>query len=355
MQIIVLGAHRSGTSLVTRLINMMGAYFAIGETALGANEENPKGFWERWDVIAANDAILKHYGCAWDKLAAWNFTENPAAKDVQALSSATESIKKVILELDANRPWVVKDPRMCLTFPYWKPHLEVPVVVCVYRSPLEIARSLKTRNEFSFSQSMALWEYYATGVSNAIRGVPTLFVSHHDMLKDPVKTVQTLLEGLQKYEIQGLRMPSEKEITSFIDPTLYRSKGADDALEDMVTPYQKRLMDVLSGKHPVSTALCTPTEIAQDLIASLDAFRTLQQKLEEQNHRYADSVQHHHELERKVESGEREILDLRQRCDYLATKEREDIEVLKQSSSWRIGNRIVRFMRAVTFKREETA
>ena len=27
MQIIVLGMHRSGTSLVTRLINMMGAYF----------------------------------------------------------------------------------------------------------------------------------------------------------------------------------------------------------------------------------------------------------------------------------------------------------------------------------------
>lgn len=334
---------------------MMGAYFAIGETALGANEENPKGFWERWDVIAANDAILKHYGCAWDKLAAWNFTENPAAKDVQALAPATENIKKVILELDANRPWVVKDPRMCLTYPYWKPHLEVPVVVCVYRSPLEIARSLKTRNEFSFSQSMALWEYYATGVANAIRGVPTLFVSHHDMLKDPVKTVQTLLEGLQKHEIQGLRLPSEKEITSFIDPTLYRSKGSDEALDDMVTPYQKRLMNILSGNEPVKSTPYAPTELAQDMIASLDAYRSVQQKLEEQNQRYADSQQHHHELERKVESAEREMDALRARCDYLATKEREDIEMLKQSSSWKIGNRIVRLARAVTFKGEEAA
>jgi hypothetical protein len=355
MQIIVLGAHRSGTSLVTRLINMMGAYFAIGETALGANEENPKGFWERWDVIATNDAILKHYGCAWDRLAAWKFTENPAAKDVQALAPATESLKKVILELDANRPWVVKDPRMCLTWPYWKPHMEVPVVVCVYRSPLEIARSLKTRNEFSFSQSMALWEYYATGVANAIRGVPTLFVSHQDMLRDPVKTVQTLFDGLKKHEIQGLRMPSEKEITSFIDPSLYRSKGAEESLQDMITPYQRRLMDILSGKEPVKTALYTPTELAQDVMASLDAHRNVQQKLEEQHQRFADSAQHHHELERKVENAEREIGELRARCDYLAAKEREDIEIIKQSSSWKIGHGIVRLARAVTFKREEAA
>ena len=253
MQIIVLGAHRSGTSLVTRLINMMGAYFAIGETALGANEENPKGFWERWDVIAADNSILRHYGCEWDKLAKWEFMETSLKKDAEALATNTENIKKIILELDANRPWVVKDPRMCLTWPYWKAHLEIPVIVCVYRNPLEIARSLKTRNEFSFSQSMALWEYYATGIANAIRGVPTIFVSHQEMLKDPVTTVQKLFESLQKHEIQGLRMPSEREVTSFIDPALYRSKGSEAALDEMVTPYQKRLMDILSGKTPLRT------------------------------------------------------------------------------------------------------
>jgi hypothetical protein len=355
MQIIVLGAHRSGTSLVTRLINMMGAYFAIGETALGANEENPKGFWERWDVIAANDSILKHYGCAWDKLAKWEFTDTPAKADGSVLASTTESIKKVILELDANRPWVVKDPRMCLTWPHWKPHLEIPVVVCVYRNPMEIARSLKTRNEFSFSQSMALWEYYATGVANAIRDVPTIFVSHQDMIKDPVGTVKALFESLQKHEIQGLRMPSDREITSFIDPTLYRSKGKEEVLEEMVTPYQKRLMEMLSGKLPADKTLYKPTEISQDLIAALDAYRAMQQKMEDQNQRYSDSVQQHHELERKMEGAQREIEVLKERCVQLARKEHEDIELLKQSSSWRIGSRIVKVMRAVTFKGGEAA
>jgi hypothetical protein len=38
--------HRSGTSMVARLLNMMGAYFGAEGISTGANRENPKGFWE---------------------------------------------------------------------------------------------------------------------------------------------------------------------------------------------------------------------------------------------------------------------------------------------------------------------
>jgi hypothetical protein len=44
MQLIVLGMHRSGTSVLARLLNMMGAYFAAEGLGIGANPENPKGF-----------------------------------------------------------------------------------------------------------------------------------------------------------------------------------------------------------------------------------------------------------------------------------------------------------------------
>lgn len=52
MQLVILGMHRSGTSGVTRLLNMAGAYFGPPGIATDANEENPKGFWERRDVRA---------------------------------------------------------------------------------------------------------------------------------------------------------------------------------------------------------------------------------------------------------------------------------------------------------------
>ena len=54
MQLLVLGMHRSGTSMVTRLLNMAGAYFGPEGIATEANEENPKGFWERRDVRAGS-------------------------------------------------------------------------------------------------------------------------------------------------------------------------------------------------------------------------------------------------------------------------------------------------------------
>ena len=98
-----------------------------------------------------------------------------------------------------------------------------------------------------------------------------------------------------------------------------------------------------------------PTEISQDLIAALDTYRTMQSRMEEQNQRYSDSVQQQNELEQRMEGAQREIEVLKERCTQLARKEHDDIAELKQSPSWRIGNRIVRIMRMLTFQRGEMA
>ena len=68
MQILVLGMHRSGTSMVARLLNLMGAYFAPEGVSLGANQENPKGFWERRDLCALNEMVLQSSGADWHRL-----------------------------------------------------------------------------------------------------------------------------------------------------------------------------------------------------------------------------------------------------------------------------------------------
>ena len=68
MQFVVLGMHRSGTSMMTRLLNLSGAYFGKDKESTGANLENPKGFWERRDVRNLNDYILHSLGCDWDRV-----------------------------------------------------------------------------------------------------------------------------------------------------------------------------------------------------------------------------------------------------------------------------------------------
>ncbi|MFP4076343.1 MAG: hypothetical protein ACLFTD_07640 [Halochromatium sp.] len=67
MQLIVLGMQRSGTSAVTRLINMMGGYIGGEGVFLGAHPSNPKGHWERQDVMHFNDelfAVFKGLVCS---------------------------------------------------------------------------------------------------------------------------------------------------------------------------------------------------------------------------------------------------------------------------------------------------
>ena len=68
MQLIILGMHRSGTSVLARLLNMMGAYFGPEGIGTDANDENPKGFWERRDVRSVNDFVLHSVNCDWHKV-----------------------------------------------------------------------------------------------------------------------------------------------------------------------------------------------------------------------------------------------------------------------------------------------
>jgi hypothetical protein len=75
--------------------------------------------------------------------------------------------------------WGFKDPRTCLTAAFWLDlEPELRFVICV-RHPLEVALSLKRRNQNSYSLGLSLWEtYYATVLDQ----VPTerRIVTHYD-------------------------------------------------------------------------------------------------------------------------------------------------------------------------------
>lgn len=225
MQLIILGMHRSGTSAVTRIINMMGAYLGAEGGFQGANDANPKGHWERVDVMQFNDALLRSVGASWWQLSRFS----PANIPAKARTEFEQQARNLILNLDAHRPWVLKDPRLCVLFPCWRPLLEVPVILHVFRHPIQVAQSLQQREGFPLAFGIALWERHLREALNSSRGLPRLAVRHEDMLTDPVATTTALFEGLGALEVQGLRLPSVREITAFIDPRLHRQRG-DDAL-----------------------------------------------------------------------------------------------------------------------------
>jgi len=244
MQIIVLGMHRSGTSIVARLLNMMGAHFAMENTAMPPTLANPKGYWEREDIRGLHDRVMASLGMSWDNIS--DFDPQLLTEEVQ--QRATPEIQKILFSLDAHRPWMAKDPRWCLLLPLWRQFLEVPIGVYVYRSPIQVAQSLYKREGFPLMLGLALWEKYNLWGLAHCADFPRILISHEDLMGQPMVTVKRLYQDLLDCEVQGLRLPSVREIRAFIEPKLFRQRGDLNLQNAYINPQQIRLVEAFENK-----------------------------------------------------------------------------------------------------------
>ena len=64
MGVLVLGMHRSGTSALTRVLNLLGLD-AGRDVLMGASESNPTGHWEVERLTSFNDRLLDDRGGRW--------------------------------------------------------------------------------------------------------------------------------------------------------------------------------------------------------------------------------------------------------------------------------------------------
>lgn len=227
MQIAVIGMHRSGTSVLARLLNLLGIYFAPEGMGTGANQENPKGFWERRDVRALNDHVLHSVGCDWNRVSRLDLDAIPAPLAAEFEKRAAQ----IVLSMDANRPWFMKEPRLCLLLPLWKRVLEAPVCIHILRHPVEVASSLKTRNGIPFPAGLALWEYYNRSALASMRDLPRVTVGHRDLIQRPAETLSSIQGKLESLGVGRLTFPSNREIESFVSGELYREREGERGLD----------------------------------------------------------------------------------------------------------------------------
>lgn len=244
MQLMVLGMHRSGTSMLARLLNMMGVYFGPEGVGTGANEENPKGFWERKDVRALNDALLLAADCDWNRVASFDPSKVPEA----ALEDFRKKAGKLVLDMDGHRPWFLKEPRLCLLFSIWRPLLEAPVCVHIYRDPQEVAKSLFHRNQIPLEIGTALWERYVRDALRHAHGLPTVQVGYAELMADPMVALARIYEDLVAVGVVGLRMPGVTEVQAFVDAKLYRQRSSSTTEVEATTSHGKLFNSLVSGQ-----------------------------------------------------------------------------------------------------------
>ena len=241
MQVFVLGMHRSGTSAVARVLNLMGLYFGAEDVGIGRNAENTKGFWERRDVRALNDAMLFAAGCDWDCLSSLDIDALPEQERARHAALAGD----IVLKLDAHRPWFVKEPRLSALFPIWREVAETPLCVHVFRNPLEVASSLQRRNGIPLPVGLALWEAYNIRALIGSADVPRLFTSFEALLHQPAETVRALHTTLQALGDYPLRVPTEAELKRFLDPPAQHRRHHEDDLQGTASAEQLALYNQL--------------------------------------------------------------------------------------------------------------
>jgi hypothetical protein len=191
MPICIAGMHRSGTSMIARLLNLCGLNLGPADRLLKPAPDNPEGFWESLPFIEINKKLLATLGGTWQSV--------PPLPPGWGRSEKFEALRheagRLPGDLSLDEPWGWKDPRNSLTLPFWKsiwPDLRV--VICV-RNPLDVANSLLARDQLPIGQSLRLWFEYHRALLDAPSG--RRIVTHYDSyFLDPVAEMQRLLAAV---------------------------------------------------------------------------------------------------------------------------------------------------------------
>jgi hypothetical protein len=273
-------------------MNLIGVYFGPEGIELNAGDDNPKGVWERKDVHALNEFVLNSSGCAWNRVSP--FDVDDLASEI--LDEFCTRARRIVLGMDAHRPWVMKDPRMCLVLPLWRRVLEAPVCIHVHRSPIEVAASLQTRNEIPMEVGLALWQKYVLSAHSASVGLPSITVAHRDLVRAPVETLRRLKAELEGKGVTGLRYPSSSEVKAFVDENLYRERDNRQDLQKYLGAPQLELFEaVAAGEKPPEHFFDQDVHM-QELLSKYEC--SLPPIVTPQARRQADATRKEHELER---------------------------------------------------------
>lgn len=210
--IIVVGMHRSGTTLLVRLLERCGVFMGVKQTG---NSESV--FFQ-----SVNREALDMLGCSWRCLDFLPETDRLQNQYQWLRKMISKRVKKGLVTEHWGRrhalhllrklrtPWGWKDPRNSLLLPLWQQIFPEATVIHIFRDGRDTALSLLTReikreggkNIFSeqemarrFASDVNLWETYIRRTQEAL----PLFEKHYtlqyeQLLSDPLKEMERLVQ-----------------------------------------------------------------------------------------------------------------------------------------------------------------
>jgi hypothetical protein len=227
--ICTLGAHRSGTSLVARILNLLGVHLGPDERILTSGEDNPSGYWEHRPFVDINDEILIRFGGEWDEPPVFpaSWARDPRLADLRARA------RQLVAEDFAPEPlWGWKDPRTCLTLPFWQDLIgPMRYVVCV-RNPSAVVASLTRRSIMTSERAERLWLAHMQAILAHTSGHPRMFVFYEDLIEHWPPTLQRMAAFIGD-PARGDDPRVHEAVRGFLDKALcHHRRSLDDLAAD---------------------------------------------------------------------------------------------------------------------------
>ncbi len=274
--IVVLGMHRSGTSLLASLLQTLGVDLGP-DLLLEARPDNEAGYWEHAEIADIHEAILERLGRSWyrpEGLAPlpdgwWRMAEIRPFRRRLADIVERETAASV-------GPWGFKDPRTVRLLPLWKEVFAAtgvqPTYLLAIRDPEAVAASLAKRDRMTPAASQLLWLEHTLDAFRHAGDEIAAVVDYDDWFVRPVELAHATMARL------GLQWPADQEtleaaLARIVRPDLRHANGRHGSGGDRarLLPEVRELHAILRAAAPDAP----PVAAVAPLLARVDGARRL--------------------------------------------------------------------------------
>ena len=260
--LVVVGMHRSGTSLTAGILERLG--IDMGQQLIPADSTNPRGFYEDANIVAFHQKAFRRL---LPRNASghidWGWCEQHAF-DTKFLEQFRPAAQQIVAERESHGvAWGFKDPRTTLLLDFWDSCIDDARYVMVYRSPWLVADSMQRLQAEVFLNhpvyAYHIWrEYNERLLDFFLRNRDRCVLINVDALRDQLPRFQKLIR-----DRLGLNLV-DADLSGAIEEGLLGRSESDDpraALTASAFPECQSLLEQLEQVADLTEDRSTPKAI----------------------------------------------------------------------------------------------
>ena len=245
--VIIIGTHRSGTSIFTELLSHNGIF--IGNDL--------RAHFESATFFSINEQLMRKANATWSNPAplcdALGDERESFVQDAKRLikknllsirsKSSFATLRDLVkLNLNYYSNWGWKDPRTCITLPVWLDIFPKATIIHIFRNGIDVALSMQKRESErkksdylytpqlqNLDMAFSLWEGYERTIDKNTRGLPQnkiLRIRYEDLIERDENTLNKLEMFLRRNLVvpQSFFKPGRQRASTLDNIKYYRSE-----------------------------------------------------------------------------------------------------------------------------------